>query len=168
MPAYSAYPPTSSIPGMGGPADQAAPQAQSGAEKMTNPFFQALKIIGIGIKTAQSAGNPNAPQMGTAFSSLLQSMSHPSVAQAGQPGQGQPAPMPGPAPQAGPPPAPAAPVVPPAPGPSAGPPAPAAAPPMPQPGAFTGQTPLGQRPGQRMFGAPGAGQRPVSKQPVIL
>jgi hypothetical protein len=159
MPIMSAYPPTQDVmPGAAGaapaPMQGGVPKATTAAEIGTNPLIQSLRIIGAGIQSAQVQKNPQAAAMATAFSGLLQAMS----------GQGAQAPA---APQA-------APVQPPAaPMPQATPtPAPAPAPaPAAQPAPAMGQMPqrpMGQAPGARPFGAPQAGQRPVSKQPVII
>jgi len=176
MPQMSAYPPTQDVmPQAAGPqapampqapmagpqgAPQEAPQGDPAALRMMNPIMQAMQLIGITIQSAKQSGVPNAQRMSTAFSGLLKEMATPSLqrgsfnAQApAAPGAPQPAPA---APQA---PAPVAQA--PAPQPQAAPvPAPAAPKPM-------TQTPMGAGKNIKPFGQ-SQGQRPVSKQPVIL
>jgi len=159
MPQYSSYPPVSSIPGMGGGGSTQQAPAANGAQMLASPIINALKVLGISIQGAQQAGNPNAPAMGQAFSGLLQSMAAPSLQRGAQ--------MQGPAPQQ--PPAPAPQAAPAAPAPQAAPPVTPAPQPAPAP---MGQPPMGQRgmnqqANLRPFGQT-PGQRPVSKQPVIL
>ena len=172
MPTMSAYPPIQDVMSQAQPtggggqqpgaAPGGAPQATTPAEQATNPFLQALKIIGLGIQTAKTQNKPKAAAMSQAFGGLLQAMTGQGAGQQpGVPAQPQPA-----APQAAPQPQPTQPPQPagPPPAPAAG---PGGAPPMPQPGAMAQGTAMGQRPGMRPFGT-NAGQRPVSKQPVII
>ena len=170
MPQMSAYPPTQDVmPQAAGPqapapampqAPMAGPQGDPAALRMMNPIMQAMQLIGITIQSAKQSGVPNAQKMSTAFSGLLKEMATPSLqrgsfnAQApAAPGAPQPAPAPAQAP------APVAQA--PAPAPQAAPmPAPAAPKPI-------AQTPMGASKNIKPFGQ-SSGQRPVSKQPVIL
>ena len=157
MPNMSAYPPIQDVmPGAG--AQPQAPQGQNKEQQaallMQSPIVNALKVLGISIQGAVRNGNPNAQAMSSNFSGLLQSFAQPSLDKGAAMGQQAPA-----APQA----APAQP--------QAAPPIPQAAP-APAPQAASAPAPVaqpqGMQKGLRPFGAPTAGQRPVSKQPVII
>jgi len=74
------YPNVQDIPevqGMQAPVGpQSAQQAPvSGAQQLMNPIIGAMKVIGASIKAQQAKGNPNAAGMSQAFSGLLQNMS---------------------------------------------------------------------------------------------
>ena len=150
------------------PATMNAPGAQpqvagpnSGAQMLVNPIVQSLKMIGSAIHAQAKKGAPQAQQQSAAFSNLLKSMvmKQPGQEQPQQqaaPGMQQPAPIQ--------PPAAAIPTTPQGPTPSAeaqqqG--------QQPQQGPSSMPQQQQQRPGVIPFGQR-PGQRPVSKQPVII
>jgi hypothetical protein len=157
MPNYEGYPPVDSIPGLGaqqmptaGGAGGGVGQASPDMQKM-NPIIQGLQAIGLSIQHASAQKKPNAGAMAQAFTQLLQAMvGGGNGAQTGVPQ------MSAAAPQQTAPTAPPAPAQPPAPPPVAD---------VQQAAQFPGQQMVNKN--QRMFGQQ-AGQRPVSKQPVII
>lgn len=175
MPDMNAYPSVSSIPEANGNPQQAEQllQQQGITPTQANPVITSLKTLAAATQSVIQSGDPRGTGMRDGLVMMINSMQGaaaqtPLMGKApGAPAPAAPMPAPAPAPMAAAPaPAPApAPMAAPAPAPK--PMAPAVGAPKPVAAPTATQRPVGQGQGQVPYGQ-AKGQRPVSKQPVLI